>query len=102
MTLIWLAQILNRFSSSKIKIEGHAVSLLWFDKARAVDEQTEMLIPLSRDRADAVREALSDLGVSDDRMTSEGKGGVEPLIPHGDIVNRWKNRRVEVILQEDN
>ena len=101
-TLIRLAQILNRFNGSKIKIVGHAVSLLWYDNIRALEEQNEILLPLSRDRANSVRKALSNLGVSADRMSAEGKGGMEPLVPHGDILNRWKNRRVEFVLVEGN
>ena len=76
--------------------------MLWYDNIRSLEEQNEILLPLSRDRANSVRKALSNLGVSADRMSAEGKGGMEPLVPHGDILNRWKNRRVEFVLVEGN
>jgi flagellar motor protein MotB len=31
-------------------------------------------------------------------MSVAGLGGSQPVVPHGDMVNRWKNRRVEFIL----
>ena len=42
--------------------------------------------PLRAD--DAVRQALTSLGVTAQRMESTGRGGSEPLVPHGDVVNR--------------
>jgi outer membrane protein OmpA-like peptidoglycan-associated protein len=31
-------------------------------------------------------------------MSTVGLGGTQPVVPHGDLENRWKNRRVEFIL----
>ena len=46
-----------------------------------------------------MRAALIERGIDGGRMTTTGLGGAEPLVPHGDERNRWKNRRVEFWLQ---
>ncbi len=97
-TLRRLAEILQKYSTYQIRIEGHAVSVYWDNPARAKKEQTEELIPLSTARAEAVKAALVDLGIAERRMTAVGVGGSQPVVPHGDLENRWKNRRVEFIL----
>ncbi len=96
-TLRRLADILNKFGEYSITVEGHAVQLLSGQAARR--EQTNVLIPLSRNRANEVRQALAILGVDWQRMSIMGLGGAEPVVPHSDLENRWKNRRVEFILE---
>ncbi|MDC7126023.1 MAG: FlgD immunoglobulin-like domain containing protein [Spirochaetales bacterium] len=93
-----LSEILQKYDSYKIKIEGHAVSVYWDEPARAAVEEREELIPLSKARAETVKKYLEQLGVNESRMSTEGLGGKKPLVPHGDLDNRWKNRRVEFIL----
>jgi len=93
-----LAEILNKFKDYSIRIEGHAVSVYWYDTARAEEEEVEELQPLSLARANAVKEALVERGVAAKRITTAGLGGRDPVVPHGDLENRWKNRRVEFIL----
>jgi outer membrane protein OmpA-like peptidoglycan-associated protein len=97
-TLKRLAEILNKYSQYKIRIEGHANMIHWDDPKRAKQEQEEELIPLSKNRADAVKDALVEFGVAESRMTTVGLGGSQPIVPFSDIENRWKNRRVEFIL----
>jgi outer membrane protein OmpA-like peptidoglycan-associated protein len=53
---------------------------------------------LSLARAKAVLEALVSRGVDRNRLEARGLGGREPLVPHGDLQARWRNRRVEFIL----
>ncbi len=93
-----LAEILNKYDTYKIRIEGHAVSVYWENKTRAEREQREELLPLSEARAKTVKDFLVELGVDSRRITTRGLGGAEPIVPHGDLDNRWKNRRVEFIL----
>jgi outer membrane protein OmpA-like peptidoglycan-associated protein len=53
-------------------------------------------VALSVSRAEAVRDALSQLGISADRMTVEGVGGAKPLVPNDTPANRKRNRRIEI------
>ncbi len=93
-----LSQVLKKYGSYRILIEGHAVSEYYDNAARAAREEKEELQPLSLARATAVRGTLAGLGIQNSRMDVDGKGGTEPIVPHSDLDNRWKNRRVEFIL----
>ncbi len=93
-----LAEVLKKYGSYKIVVEGHAVSEYYNNPARAAREEKEELQPLSLDRAAAVRAALVELGIQESRMDVVGRGGTMPIVPHSDLENRWKNRRVEFIL----
>ena len=93
-----LSEILKKYNSYNILIEGHAVSVFWNDSARAEKEEQEELLPLSKARAETVKKYLEKLGIAGRRMTTEGLGGQIPIVPHSDLDNRWKNRRVEFIL----
>jgi outer membrane protein OmpA-like peptidoglycan-associated protein len=97
-TLRRLAEIFKKYGNYKILIEGHAVSVHWDNPERAEREQKEELIPLSKARAEAVKSALVELGIDRNRISTEGVGGAAPIVPHSDLENRWKNRRVEFIL----
>ncbi|AFG36551.1 FlgD immunoglobulin-like domain containing protein [Spirochaeta africana] len=93
-----LSDILKSYPDHAVQIGGHAVSILYYDEDLARREQEQTLLPLSRRRAREVRKALGILGVELERMTARGFGGAEPVVPHSDTENRWKNRRVEVIM----
>jgi len=93
-----LSEVLKKYGSYNILIEGHAVSEYYNNPARAAREEKEELQPLSLARAKAVKEYLNKLGIQDSRMSVTGKGGTEPIVPNSDLENRWKNRRVEFIL----
>ncbi|SIP99616.1 OmpA family protein [Alkalispirochaeta americana] len=88
-----LAEILRRFPDYAILVEGHAVNLSGTDR-----EHRQELLPLSRERALQVRAALIDAGVPARLLSAEGRGGSDPLVPHDDEVQRWKNRRVDFLL----
>lgn len=98
-TLDRLAEVLKRYPDRNIRIEGHAVSVYWYDAVRADRENRTVLIPLSHARADAIHQALVTRGIPAHRMTTTGYGGTRPVVPHGDLENRWKSRRVEFVLQ---
>jgi outer membrane protein OmpA-like peptidoglycan-associated protein len=93
-----LAQILAKYSSYDFRIEGHANQEYWQNPTRAAREEKEELGPLSLSRAQAVRNSLVRLGLKAERISVAGLGGTNPLVPFGDLENRWKNRRVEFIL----
>ncbi|MGI9255968.1 MAG: OmpA family protein [Salinispira sp.] len=95
-TLRRLAKVLNRYPNYNIVIEGHASQIL--SGLAGQWEQVHTLIPLSRNRALEVKQALSILGVDWERMAIRGLGGSMPVVPYANTRNRWKNRRVEFIL----
>ncbi|UCF95898.1 MAG: gliding motility-associated C-terminal domain-containing protein [Spirochaetaceae bacterium] len=97
-TLDRLAEILKKYHDYKIQLEGHAVMIYWDQPAKAKIEQEEVLLPLSQERAGVIKTALVQRGVRADRMSITGYGGLYPVVPHGDLDNRWKSRRVEFIL----
>ena len=97
-TIRRLAEIFQKYDTYNIRIEGHAVMVYWDDPERGKREQTEVLLPLSTERAEAVRDALVELGLDADRLTTVGLGASNPIVSFGDLENRWKNRRVEFIL----
>ncbi|WP_234969102.1 OmpA family protein [Alkalispirochaeta americana] len=89
---------LRQYPGYTVLIEGHTSFVHWDDPLRGPLEQQQVLLPLSQARADAVRDALVDLGIDRARMQTVGKGAQEPVVPFGDSREQWKNRRVELIL----
>jgi flagellar hook assembly protein FlgD/outer membrane protein OmpA-like peptidoglycan-associated protein len=90
-----VAQILQTFPSYRLELDGHAVSVLYYDEALSEREHREVLIPLSRDRVEIIREALVDEGVSEGRIEINWFGGSDPIVPFSNLEDRWINRRVE-------
>jgi outer membrane protein OmpA-like peptidoglycan-associated protein len=97
-TIARLAEIFKKYSQYKITIEGHANLVNFDNPARAKKEQEEELIPLSKARAEAIKQALAAQGIEASRISTVGIGAAEPVVPFSDVDNRWKNRRVEFIL----
>ena len=58
----------------------------------------EELQTLSNERAQAVADRLSSLGVSQERLEAKGFGATIPVAPNSTRANRAKNRRVYIIL----
>jgi len=54
---------------------------------------------LSQRRAEAVKSALSELGVQADTIETEALGETQPLVPTGDGVREPQNRRVEIVIE---
>ncbi|MGA2764191.1 MAG: FlgD immunoglobulin-like domain containing protein [Spirochaetia bacterium] len=94
-----LATKLKKFPNYKIKLEGHAVMIHWDNKALGDIEQREVLIPLSIARAEAIKKALVDRGLSDSMFTTEGVGASDQLVPDSNLIDRWQNRRVAFFLE---
>jgi outer membrane protein OmpA-like peptidoglycan-associated protein len=55
---------------------------------------------LSEDRANSVRDRLVSLGVSPSRLTAKGYGAERPLVPNVTAGNRARNRRVALVIQQ--
>jgi len=90
-----LSEILDKYSSYKIEVEGHAHNIYG---NRITKSQRSSLIDFSRERAEEVKSSLEDLGISGNRMTTVGIGGNDPVVEFDDVENAWKNRRVEFVL----
>jgi outer membrane protein OmpA-like peptidoglycan-associated protein len=92
-----VAQVLNKFSTYKVTVEGHANPTARSARERAREHERE-LKPLSTLRAQAVLEKLVEFGVDRGRLSSEGAGGSRPVAAFEDRDGWWKNRRVDFIL----
>ena len=96
-----LAAKLKKFPGYKIKMVGHAVSIFWDNPALGAVEQKDILIPLSKARADAVEAALADRGLNKSRFTTDGVGASDQLVPDSNYKERWQNRRVALFLEKE-
>lgn len=86
-----VVDLLQTEPDKKIRVEGHT------DSSGEADANAE----LSQQRADAVRHALIDLGVAEDRITAIGMGEEFPIASNEDAAGRARNRRVDVILLDN-
>ncbi len=96
-----LAKKLAKFPGYRIRIVGHAVMIHWDDPVLGKAEQEAILLPLSKARADAVRDALVKRGLDAARFTTDGVGASDQLVPDSDFANRWQNRRVALYLERE-
>ena len=95
-----LATKLKKFPGYKIKLVGHAVMINWDNKTKGEAEQRNILIPLSKTRADAIRQAMLDRGFDPAMVSTEGVGASEQLVPDSNLTDRWRNRRVAFFLEK--
>jgi outer membrane protein OmpA-like peptidoglycan-associated protein/flagellar hook assembly protein FlgD len=93
-----LAEKLDKFPDYQITAVGHTVMINWNDAAKGKAEQKSVLLPLSMDRADAVKRALVERGIDPSRIATRGVGAADQLVPDSDLLNRWRNRRVAFFL----
>jgi flagellar motor protein MotB len=91
-----IAQVLNKFNTYQVRVEGHANPTARTERARR-QEQAE-LQSLSEARAKTVVDYLVNLGVERSRLTYFGIGAARPVVGIDDRDNWWKNRRVEFLL----
>jgi Outer membrane protein and related peptidoglycan-associated (lipo)proteins len=99
-TLDRLAQKFSKFPGYRIHLVGHAVMINWDDPNMGPKEQAKILVPLSLARAKAIAAALSERGIEASRLSVEGVGAANQVVPDSDLANRWKNRRVEFYLEK--
>ena len=86
-----VVDLLQTEPDKKIRVEGHTDS--------SGDAETNL--ELSEQRAQAVREALINLGVAADRVSALGMGEDFPIASNEDEAGRAQNRRVDVILLDN-
>jgi len=87
-----LADVLKQYPERNVLIEG-------FTDNTGGDIHNQML---SDQRANAVRKTLRDMGISNDRVTGRGYGKNFPVASNDTAASRQLNRRVEVIISDDN
>lgn len=85
-----LAGLLAEHPDLNVRIEGYTDAL--------GDEQVNLT--LSRERAEAVKQALVARGVKPERVTAEGMGPERPIADNATSAGRAQNRRVEVYIVE--
>ncbi|MDR2660074.1 MAG: OmpA family protein [Spirochaetaceae bacterium] len=96
-----IAQILNKFKDYTVVIEGHAHNVSGTEAEETSRAGGNIpLVPLSKERADFVKQQLVKLGVGAGRMTTDGQGGKRPIANPADRDDWWKDRRVEFILNK--
>lgn len=86
-----LADFLKQYPQRTVLIEGHTDST----GSHSYNEK------LSDRRANAVRTALMESGVSSDRIASRGYGEIYPMADNNTNEGRQLNRRVEIILSDE-
>ncbi|MBN1409622.1 MAG: gliding motility-associated C-terminal domain-containing protein, partial [Spirochaetales bacterium] len=79
-TIKRLSEIFNKYKQYNIRIEGHANLINWADPKKAEKEQVEDLLPLSKKRAESIKQALAEAGIDTGRMSTEGLGGSQPVV----------------------
>lgn len=87
-----LADFLKQYPQRKARIEGYTDSTGGADYNQALSER----------RANAVRTSLVDMGISNDRISTHGYGEDSPVATNDTASGRQLNRRVEIILSDDN
>ena len=92
-----VAESLNRFREYRVVVEGHANPVTPPGGPARNQEQPRLQV-LSESRARAVLDQLVRNGVSRNRLSAVGVGGLRTVADFEDRDNWWKNRRVEFIL----
>jgi outer membrane protein OmpA-like peptidoglycan-associated protein len=87
-----LADVLNKNPQRKVLVEGYT------DSTGTVAHNQD----LSERRAQSVRSALQGMGISGDRIATRGYGQDFPVASNDTASNRQMNRRVEIVLSDDN
>lgn len=82
-----IAKLLKAHSDLKFEIDGHTDS----------DGSSEANMKLSKQRADAVKAKLVDLGISVERLTTKGFGALRPIDKNDTAEGKANNRRVEFV-----
>lgn len=87
-----LADFLKQYPQRKVLVEG-------FTDSTGSDSLNQ---ELSERRANAVRTALVDMGISSDRINTRGYGKAFPIADNDTAPSRQLNRRVEIVLSDEN
>ena len=92
-----VAGVMKDFPQYTLETDGYSMEI-YKPTDRAYNSQENIIVPLSKNRADIVRNALVNLGVNPGRVVARFWGGMNPLVDPLNEAIRWQNRRVEFIL----
>ncbi len=87
-----LSDFLKQYPQHNVLIEGYTDSI----------GSNELNQKLSERRAESVRNALTSMGISDNRISTRGYGESYPVAANDTVAHRQLNRRVEVIISDEN
>lgn len=82
-----IGDMLKAHSDLKLSIEGHTDS----------DGSSKYNLALSEARAQAVKAALLNMGISESRLLAKGFGEEKPMVSNDSKAGKAKNRRVELV-----
>jgi outer membrane protein OmpA-like peptidoglycan-associated protein len=85
-SVVRAAALLKSCDTARVEVAGHTDNL----------GSPATSLPLSQQRADAVKATLVKLGVPADRITSRGYGETRPVASNRTAAGRIANRRVEI------
>ena len=86
-----VVELLATESGQRVRIEGHTDAT----------GGAELNLRISQQRADAVMEALVELGIDAGRIQAMGMGQEFPIASNDNAEGRSRNRRVDIILLDD-
>ncbi|MBN2535184.1 MAG: gliding motility-associated C-terminal domain-containing protein [Spirochaetales bacterium] len=92
------AEIYKKFPQYKVGLEGHALNIYLHKGEKAIEKEEKVLVPLTKNRATTVQNALVKEGIEKDRIELKWFGGKNPIVSVEDRKIYWKNRRVEFLL----
>ena len=90
--LVKVSTVLEQFPDMHVYVEGHTDNV-------GSEEYNQKL---SEERAQAVFNFLYEVGVPLERMDWYGFGMTKPVVPNTSAENRAKNRRVDLVLSDEN
>ena len=87
-----LGDFLARYPQNKVSVEGHTDSVGSNNYNQGLSDR----------RAYSVRSALTEMGISNDRVATRGYGEEFPVASNNNAEGRQLNRRVEIVLSDAN
>ncbi|TDU82332.1 OOP family OmpA-OmpF porin [Kribbella voronezhensis] len=85
-SVVKAAALLKSCATTRVEVAGYTDNL----------GSSASSLPLSQERADAVKATLTRLGVPAERLTSRGYGEADPVASNSTAAGRVANRRVEL------
>ena len=92
------AEIYKKFPQYQVGLEAHALNIYLNKGDKEREKEEKRLVPLTKNRAKTVKDALIKEGIFNDRIENQWFGGKYPIVSVEDKNIYWKNRRVEFLL----